>query len=387
MSKELKIGIVFTDHKTWTGGNYYLSNLLRSLSDYQGRISFSLVLFCNAEDYHRAITLANDCGVKVFVVNRKTVFLERVLNKVYRLFGLREPYPILPDSRHADVVFPNAPKFIYGKIANRMFWIPDFQEWHLPEFFTPEEIAARRKMQQNIADQNATLVLSSRDSLKDFRNFFPDARAHADVVHFAVIHPPYNKLSISDLRSKYDLPDKYFIAPNQFWAHKNHLTVIKAVELSREQGDTFTVVFTGNEDDYRNPGYTANLKKYAEQNDLMDFVRFLGFIDRKEQLQLMNHAVAVIQPSAFEGWSTVIEDAKAMGQSILASSLEVHKEQLENYKGESRLFETGNHSELYDSMREFTDRGFERNSTDYSDSVKKFGEDFLQVAVKTAERK
>jgi glycosyltransferase involved in cell wall biosynthesis len=48
----------------------------------------------------------------------------------------------------------------------------------------------------------------------------------------------------------------------------------------------------------------------------------------------MKHAVAVIQPSLFEGWSTVIEDAMAMNQSIIASDLEVNYEQL----GEKGVF-------------------------------------------------
>jgi glycosyltransferase involved in cell wall biosynthesis len=38
----------------------------------------------------------------------------------------------------------------------------------------------------------------------------------------------------------------------------------------------------------------------------------------------------VIQPSLFEGWSTVVEDAKAIGRPLIVSDLPVHKEQTEN---------------------------------------------------------
>jgi glycosyltransferase involved in cell wall biosynthesis len=57
---------------------------------------------------------------------------------------------------------------------------------------------------------------------------------------------------------------------------------------------------------------------------------FLGFIDRTDQLVLMKNALAVIQPSLFEGWSTVVEDAKALNQTIIASDIAVHQEQLED---------------------------------------------------------
>ena len=42
----------------------------------------------------------------------------------------------------------------------------------------------------------------------------------------------------------------------------------------------------------------------------------------------MQQAIAIIQPSLFEGWSTVVEDAKAIGQFIVLSSLPIHKEQI-----------------------------------------------------------
>jgi glycosyltransferase involved in cell wall biosynthesis len=44
-------------------------------------------------------------------------------------------------------------------------------------------------------------------------------------------------------------------------------------------------------------------------------------------ISLMHHAIAVIQPSTFEGWSTSVEESKAMGKQIILSSIDVHVEQ------------------------------------------------------------
>jgi len=41
----------------------------------------------------------------------------------------------------------------------------------------------------------------------------------------------------------------------------------------------------------------------------------------------MRRAAAILQPSRFEGWSTVVEDAKTLGKPILVSDLSVHREQ------------------------------------------------------------
>jgi hypothetical protein len=42
----------------------------------------------------------------------------------------------------------------------------------------------------------------------------------------------------------------------------------------------------------------------------------------------MNNCRAVIQPSLFEGWSTVVEDAKALNKWVILSDIAVHREQL-----------------------------------------------------------
>ena len=73
--------------------------------------------------------------------------------------------------------------------------------------------------------------------------------------------------------------------------------------------------------------YVNNIKSFVAQNNLNKCIKILGFIDRSEQLRLMKESYAIIQPSLFEGWSTVVEDAKAMNKFIFLSNLPVHKEQ------------------------------------------------------------
>ena len=50
-------------------------------------------------------------------------------------------------------------------------------------------------------------------------------------------------------------------------------------------------------------------------------------VPRKDYLQLLRGAAAVVQPSLFEGWSSVVEDARAFGKPIALSDIAVHREQ------------------------------------------------------------
>ncbi|MBC8111279.1 MAG: glycosyltransferase, partial [Verrucomicrobia bacterium] len=131
-----------------------------------------------------------------------------------------------------------------------------------------------------------------------------------------------------ELLKKYQIKKPYFFSPNQFWQHKNQLTLLKAIKVLKERDIKTLVIFSGKEEDYRNPDYFKGLKQYVIENKIEDFVQFLGFIDRREQLKLMQYALSIVQPSLFEGWSTVIEDCKAMNQFVLVSDIPVHHEQI-----------------------------------------------------------
>ena len=102
--------------------------------------------------------------------------------------------------------------------------------------------------------------------------------------------------------------------------------------------------------DYRGTGHVDQFLQAIQRGGIHDSVYLLGFLDREEQLHLMRSALAVIQPSRFEGWSTVVEDCKALGQRLILSDLDVHREQA---PPNSVFFPVGNSSELSKKIRDF----------------------------------
>jgi hypothetical protein len=57
----------------------------------------------------------------------------------------------------------------------------------------------------------------------------------------------------------------------------------------------------------------------------------------------MRTAALIIQPSRFEGWSTVVQDAVALGRPLLCSNIAVHREQVPRALG---FFSTDRAGEL-----------------------------------------
>src|SRR5690606_1228173 len=104
--------------------------------------------------------------------------------------------------------------------------------------------------------------------------------------------------------------------------------------------------------------------------------RFLGFLPRTDQLALMAGAAAVIQPSLCEGWSTAIEDAKALGRAVLASDIAVHREQI----GQNvDFFSPDNPRSLADLLARYAETGPDAQPTDYAAVQRRFGEDLMRL--------
>jgi predicted O-methyltransferase YrrM len=238
------------------------------------------------------------------------------------------------------------------KAPNPVFWIHDFQHRHLPQMFSPEQLAQRDQQHGTIAAMKVAVVLSSADALADFHRFHPDAACTPKVWSFCSTLDPL-ALAYEDPRPKYGLKPQFFYIPNQFWKHKDFETAIRALALLAERGQDVTMVVTGPTSDFRHPGHFDEMMALARSLGVAERFRHLGLLPRAEQLAVFRACAAVLQPSRFEGWSTVIEDARAIGRPIILSDIAVHREQV----GESgHFFPLGDPGALADLLETLAPR-------------------------------
>ncbi len=207
-------------------------------------------------------------------------------------------------------------------------WIPDFQHLHLPEFFSHEEIKSRNIHYHAICEYCSKVIISSYDALKDLKEFDPIGASKAAVLSFVV--SPIVEVLLPDrqtLEKRYGFSGEFFLLPNQFWKHKNHLMVIEALGLLAKSGNRVLIICTGNASDYRHPGYSDSLFDRAKALGVDSDFKHLGVIPSSDLAGLMLYSSGIINPSYFEGWSTTVEEAKALGKRILLSDIPVHREQ------------------------------------------------------------
>lgn len=370
MAQGKRVGIIYNFDENWIGGTYYIQNLIRSLKYLPEREQIKLHILTKDKSLFQELEKATRYpNLKFIQYKARCNKIERFVNKVtQKLFKKK----LIVKKIKLDLVFP-----LYGipqdlkHIKELVFWIPDLQEKYLPDFFSPEEVENRQSSYRNMVALNYPIVFSSNSALNDFKTFFPDSNNKRMVLPFAVVHPDLKSKVIDEVKVKYGIVGNYFFSPNQFWQHKNQIAIVEATKILKDKGKVVKIIFTGKEFDYRNPGYTTDLKQKVVDYELENEIIFLGFIDRIDQLILMKNAQAVIQPSLFEGWSTVVEDAKALNQTLIVSNIEVHKEQL----GEKGYFFAPNdYNELALKMIEVMNNPIDklRYDLDYSESIKKF---------------
>jgi len=368
VSDRLRIGLIPFKKNGWMGGELYIRTLSNGIT-------------MAAKQDEQDVIIDMPAGP----IAGKAVALGRMVAARTRLV----PLTLCNPGRY-DFVYP----CYTGKRAPYKWgaWIPDFQEIYLPQFFSPEVVERRRALYSQAAKYAPVIVLSSQNALDDFLNLHPEAAERCRVMTFPS-YPASDWLTPDpiEVQKKYELADRFFIVCNQFWMHKDHKGVFKALSILKEQGIRPQIAFTGHTIDDRNPAYFGELTELIETYGIGEQVKILGLIPRLDQVQLLRRSLAVIQPSLFEGWSTVVEDARALSKPILLSDFPVHVEQNPPY---ARFFTRGNHEELaelikiaYEDLEPGPDHEREKATVAQSyERTVEMGRTFIQIARSTLEK-
>lgn len=355
---KIKVGFIINASNEWIGGINYFKNLFLAIKLYESsKLQPVLVLNDNIDNTLLLKNYSNLAKIiKSKILFSKSNKLSKLSKKLlgstvnsflydfyFKLRNVNIMSHIIEYPKHSDLYY----------VLKKIGWIADFQHIHLPEMFSPEEIKYRNRIFSILAKQSNIIILSSIDAKKDYENFAPEYAHKARVLHFVSIqnHEIYEEKpgQKEKILNKYGLKPKFFYVPNQFWKHKNHKVVFEAVNILKKHNLDVQIVFTGQLNDNRNKDYIIELQDYVKNNNLEDNLRILGLVDYVEVPFFIRNCVSLINPSLFEGWNTMVEEAKSIGKNIILSNLAVHREQ---NPLECVYFDPYNPEELAEILRE-----------------------------------
>lgn len=142
----------------------------------------------------------------------------------------------------------------------------------------------------------------------------------------------------------FDIPEKYFFYPAQFWPHKNHICILNALVHLRDKYNLKPTVFLTGSD----KGNKTYITKKIEELNLSEQVKFTGFLKDEELKYLYTHATAMIFASLMGPNNMPPIEATFLNCPVIITDLDGHKEQL----GDTALYFNGyNHEDLAKQMK------------------------------------
>jgi glycosyltransferase involved in cell wall biosynthesis len=204
----------------------------------------------------------------------------------------------------------------------------DFQHKYFPKNFPPDDCRSRDEHFAELLTQARAVIVNARAAAADIARFVPQATARVFALPFAPSPNPDWFEDQPETFSRYSVSPPYFIVSNQFWAHKDHATAFEAFRRLAADQAGVSLVCTGSTAGSRDPEYFPRLMNEVQSWGLGVRVRVLGLIPKRDQIELMKHACAVIQPTLFEGGpgGGAVYDAVALDVPAIVSDIPVNRE-------------------------------------------------------------
>lgn len=310
----------------WTGGVNYLATVCRALLAHS-EVGVEPLVFHHPDTSTEVLDVFSFLGERLISDARVLSPRNREGMAGALLLGRNAAMKALCADHRCDVVFEAADFLGWRFPIPCLAWVPDFQDRHLPHLFSTWNRRRRAFGLQLQLMTGRTVLLSSEDARQDCVKFYPASAGRTAVARFAVTPSLQPGASDPGIARAHGLPNRFFYLPNQYWLHKNHLRVIEALAEARGAGIAIVVASSGNPRDPLHADHYSRLQQRVAELGLADQFVFLGSVASTDVAKLMRAAIAVVNPSLFEGWSTTVEEAKSLGARMVLSNLKVHREQ------------------------------------------------------------
>jgi glycosyltransferase involved in cell wall biosynthesis len=289
----------------------------------------------------------------------KRRFSKRLVSHTARRLGFRRPANNLEKSledriqewafqRRIDLIYSPSPAMPCRKVP---FFVTVWDLQHRKQPFFPEvsltgwDWETREAHYQSILPRAAGILTGTKVGAAEVMNFYG---IDSGRLHVNPLPTPQDALDYGELwngkpqeRQPYE---RYALYPAQFWPHKNHVVLLKAWKILKENPDfQLKLVFAGGD-----KGNLDYVKAVTEELQLSADLHFLGFVPREELLSLYHSAEMMIFPTLFGPDNLPPLEAMAIGCPVISSHWEGSDEQLSDA---ALLTDCTNAEELAGSIR------------------------------------
>jgi len=216
--------------------------------------------------------------------------------------------------------------------------VHDLQHRVHPEFL---EVSAngewmRREYFCRNGARYATLLLADSEiGRQDILNYYGEYGATEDRVKVlpfmsaaSINEAPLNDDNLN-VRTSIALPERYMFYPAQFWPHKNHAILVRALGwVKSHTGMDIHLVFCGANTGLIRGQTFQDVMTLAMEQDVTRQIHYLGYVKDSQMAGLYKEAVALVMPTHFGPTNIPIIEAWALGCPVLTSDVRGIREQV-----------------------------------------------------------
>jgi len=193
-----------------------------------------------------------------------------------------------------------------------------------PEVGSGDEWQRRENFFSQVLKRAADVVTATDTGKKEVQMFYgiPDERIR-------ILPHPTPRFALEDgaqdtsMLAQFRLPPNYIFYPAQFWSHKNHVRILRAIlHLKQKYNLRLPVVFTGSDQ-----GNESYIRQLVQTLQLDDQVFFLGHVSRPALRALYQNAFVLCYSSFLGPLNLPPLEAFALGCPVIAADIPGSKEQ------------------------------------------------------------
>jgi len=301
--KKINIGIFVSSKMESGGGHQYEYMVLNILKKYHKNSSIILKIYgFNVETKKIFSDLDIDISIvkenifqKKHRISLSNSFFYKFFSKIKMNFCSIERKLV---NDKIDLVYFLSPSSISQALNNIPYistlWdLGHLEELEFPELTNDRIFESRELMYTKSLKKAFKVIVDSAYSKQYTINKYNLDEKRIEVLKFLPNIRVADNEEFIDIKNIYNIKNDYVFYPAQFWAHKNHMYILKAIKILREKKNIdVDVIFSGS-----NKGNLDYILNKAKQFGVDDLIHYVGFVPNSQIPYLYKQSLSLVMPT------------------------------------------------------------------------------------------
>ncbi|MCU0393552.1 MAG: glycosyltransferase family 4 protein [Thermoflexibacter sp.] len=330
----MKIGLYSGSIRPEEGGGYTIEKeIISSISLYKELTHHQFVLFSwyDLPQFRKQgfeIKSINTSISERAIFKSQKLFSSLISPKVVGTEAIKSPLQKIILQENIDVMFYLSPweNFFLDIPYFSMVW--DLQhrlQPYFPEVSAGGEWEKREQFYKKNLPKASRIIIGNEAGRNEIHQLYNIPKER-----IGLIPHPTPSFALENAGRNFDLPknfapkNPYLFYPAQFWAHKNHINLLKALKILKEEQEIiYDLALVGSD-----KGNKSFVGKKAKELGVDSQVHFLGFVSTQELIALYQNAFALTYVTYFGPENLPPLEAFALGCPVIASRVHGAEEQI-----------------------------------------------------------